>query len=55
MKTQIDIEKAIADFRLTGISGNNYEIRFKNGEFRAVKRKELEQLKIKYPNWKTDF
>lgn len=55
MKTEIDLQKAIADFRVVGTTNIGYEVRFKNGEFRVVKEKELSKLKIEHPNWMTDF
>lgn len=46
--TAIDIEKKLADYRITGISGKKYELRDKQSKFKLVNELELKMLKKKF-------
>lgn len=55
MRTQIDIEKGLADFRITGVSKSKYDLfDTKNKKFVYVNKNKLNKLK---QNFKvvTDF
>lgn len=42
-------------FRIVGVMKGKYEVRTDEGELKILNRKELENLKIEFPNWRTDF